>query len=407
MKKPISGNLKKRDGLQITIAAFPSQNIKLEQEFSLIKAALLYADRIKVFSPTATSIKMISNMENLPPSLQIKFFERVTPITAEKEDSEKLLSFLSAYKSLSNKKQLNKNELILRSQIEKKFKQHWGLFDEFIQKMVEESKIKELDKLSKLGILNWHVFKGTNTRDSAVDFMAECVEIAVSGHRRNIQKNNQNALVSEFIEQIVKTIQDNSTYPLFDTQVDSLVRTSIRANVIRPSEQGIERGRHVGLAKSLFDHLPLFEHATIDEILDIRNELESPLIRFRKAMIIYSENIKPASWDRDFVYDAEKVFHRDVEPALLEIEESIKSNKYLAELTRKFMDKPLTIVPGSLISIAMANFTSLPQEIALSLGIGITSLAIVYDAYEEWLRKQKITEQNLLYFYYKTHKKLE
>ncbi len=60
--------------------------------------------------------------------------------------------------------------------------------------------------------------------------------------------------------------------------------------------------------------------------LDIRQELERPLTRFRSAMIKFSSEIKSASWDLDFVSDADQVFRREVAPTILDIEEEISSS---------------------------------------------------------------------------------
>jgi hypothetical protein len=102
------------------------------------------------------------------------------------------------------------------------------------------------------------------------------------------------------------------------------------------------------LAGHLLARLPSFEQASIDEIIDIRTELDNPLTRFRGAVIKFSDQIRSASWDQDFTSDAETVFHKEVKPSVLEIEEAIKSNRYLDSLLRKFVDKPLVLPLHSL-----------------------------------------------------------
>ena len=152
--------------------------------------------------------------------------------------------------------------------------------------------------------------------------------------------------------------------------------------------------------------MPTFENATISEVLDIRKELERPLTRFRRAVINFSQGIKSAAWDSDFLLEAENTYIRDVKPALLDIEESIKSNKFLTALLRKVAEKPIVLPAGSLFSIAISQFSSLPKELAASLGVGIASASIIYEAYDEWTKKKQATEQNLLYFYYRVGKQL-
>ena len=72
------------------------------------------------------------------------------------------------------------------------------------------------------------------------------------------------------------------------------------------------RGRLLGLLR----RLPLFEDAPVDEILSIRRELDGSLIRFRDAVARFSDGMRAAGWDPEFVDDAEDVFVREVEPAV-------------------------------------------------------------------------------------------
>lgn len=124
------------------------------------------------------------------------------------------------------------------------------------------------------------------------------------------------------------------------------------------------------------------------------------------AMIRFSEQIKNAAWDHEFSYDAEQVFLRDVEPAVLEIEDAVRSNNYLATLARKFVDKPLTLVSGSALAVLMSQFSSLPHIISQTLPIGVASAAVAYDAYKDWQEHHQKAEQNCLYFYYQARDRL-
>ena len=81
--------------------------------------------------------------------------------------------------------------------------------------------------------------------------------------------------------------------------------------------------------------------ATLSEIIDIRRELENPLKRFRKTMLDYSDRISCAPWEEAFNAETDRVFMRDIEPAVLELEEAVKSKPYLQALVgRPVSQKP-------------------------------------------------------------------
>ena len=227
----------------------------------------------------------------------------------------------------------------------------------------------------------------------------------LSPHTEKMPKQDEQML-REFVESVCSTVSDGSTYPLFDHQTGLLVKEQIQEHNFEPSESAFGRGKHAGLAGHLLARLPSFDQASIDEIFDIRRELDKPLTRFRSAMIKFSEQIRSASWDDDFTSDAETMFYRDVKPAILEIEENVKSNRYLTSLLRKLVDKPLILTPGSTVAFGLSQTSSLPDEIAISIGASLSLLTVIYDTYKEWKQKKQTIERNTMYFYYQAGKKI-
>ena len=394
----------------ITIGTHPSGDLSLEQELRLVKAALLYADRTTLYSLKSSVIMMVLRAGDFSPKHQLAFLETVIPYISTKDQSRSLSSGLEKYKRIIRIKHPSRQELLFRRQLENTISEQWGNFRAIALKIAAESHIESIERAVQSGLLDLPSFEGTDTNETVVEFMADCVAKASGSPllplRSPMMDSHDNKLIGEFVENVSGAVSDGSTYPLFDAQTSELISAGIRANKISVSESGISRGKQVGLAGHLLERLPLFEQATVDEILDIRKELDKPLIRFRKAMIESSESIKSASWDEDFPPEAEMVFHRDVRPAVLDLEEQVKSNSLLTSLLRKFADKPVILPAGSIFSVVMSNLSSLPQEIAFSLGIGVASAAIVYDAYNDWKQKKQVVEQNLLYFYYQSEKRL-
>jgi hypothetical protein len=117
-------------------------------------------------------------------------------------------------------------------------------------------------------------------------------------------------------------------------------------------------------------------------------------------MIEFSSGIKSASWDSDFVSDADQVFRREVEPTILDIEEEIRSNNFIAELARKAVDVPVVLSGGSALALAVTTL-GLSGIAALAVGAVVGGGKAAYDAYTEWSEKQRETGQNQLFFYYR------
>lgn len=394
----------------ITIGTHPSKGINLEQDVRLIKAGLLYADKIKLYSLTASMIQMFLRMRDIYPNQQLMFIQKVIPYMTSRKEAKNILEFLKRYRKNLRNKHPTKNELIIRTQLKTLLEEQWCNLIKIINDKTKNAGNDSVTSALQSGLLELHIFDGTNNDEMILDFMTDCVALASQSHlisqRKSDMSKRDGNMIREFVDEVSSTVSNGFTYPLFDDPTRELIKTNIEEKKISVSESSILRGKHSGLARHLLNRLPLFEQASVDEILDIRRELDKPLIRFRSAMMRFSEEIKSAYWDDDFTSDAENVFYRDVKPAILEIEELVKTNKYITSLLRKSIDKPLILPSGSAFAMIMSQMSSLPAEYAYSLGIGSSLAAIVYDAYKEWKQKRQSIEQNQIFFYYQVQNKL-
>jgi hypothetical protein len=396
-------------GFHITIGTYPTGGLSLEQELQLVKAALVYADRVKLYSLTASLLFMMLRQREFTPDQQLKLLEIVVPYLASEQDARGVQASLAEYKHGFPDRSRHQRRA-LQKQFPRLLAQQWKTVEKTAIELAKQAKADSIERAVQAGLLELHTFEGTDRDEVVLEFIGDCIASAAKSplleSRLLEMRERDRRILTEFVEGVCGAVSDGSTYPLFDTQTSELVRASIQADRTAVSEPDVERGKHSGLAGNLLERLPLFDQAPIDEILDIRRELARPLVRFRAAIVQFSESIKSASWDEDFPKEAEKVFHRDVGPAVLDIEEEVKSNKLLASVLRKFVDKPIVLPAGSIFTLAISKLSSLPNEIALSLGIGISSAAIVYDAYREWRQKERVIERNHLFFYYKARKRL-
>jgi hypothetical protein len=366
----------------ITIGSHPVDELSLENDMRLVKASLLYADKAKLCNFTSSMLLTILSYGLLNTKQRTDFVESLLPIVVQsQENSSQILFALEVLKSLKRKKNLNKQELLLKMQYTSQMRKTTKSIEENFSGMLENAGIQSLLTAIESGLLEIHPLNIANDEDKEKP-------------------------IKEFVEVLSQAVSDENTYPLFDDQIGDLMRLAVKEGEIQVSQSGIARGKHSALAANLIERLPLFDEAEINEVLDIRQELSRPLKRFRSAMIKFSEGIKNASWDEEFSYDVEVVFIREIEPAILDIEDAIKSNNYLANLTRKIISNPLTLPAGSALGVLMSPLSELPMLITTSLGVGTSASIVAYDAYKEWKQNNLKTEQNNLFFYYKAKENL-
>jgi len=393
--------------LQITIGSYPTNSLSLDQELKLLKAAILYGDQVELYSLKASMFGMILKLRDIPAPLQIRLLEDISPYLKTDVDSAAFLKNLQAYKEAITRRPIPRPVLIMQQQ----FAHEWLQVRNVAVEMVRASGFQDLERAIEAGVVKLHTFKNANSQQQAVDFIADCVALAshspLLAERHPKMEVRDDLILQEFVQGMISTVSDGASLPLFDEQTSSLVDAGVREGIIVPSGSATTRAKHSALAADLLERIPRFEDAAVDQVLAIRRELDRPLVRFRSALIKFSETIKSAAWDKDFPAEAEIVFRRDVAPAILDIEDATKSNKLVVAIIRGLIERPLTITSGSLIGLAISTFSGLPEALTLSIGASAAASTVIFDAYKAWNEKNLHVQQNAMYFYYRVAKKLE
>jgi hypothetical protein len=372
--------------LTITIGVVPltSSPTMLQNDVRLLKAAILYADRVRLYSLGASALWQMAVMANASPHERIQIMEVLTPIIeTDPAEAEKALTGLRYHRDLGEKRNKSPRELIAFQQQRANFDRRWKALRESVDRLTEQVGAVGIAEALNSGMVELHSFKGRSTDE----------------------------LVHEYFEVVAGTLGISSSLPLFDEQTGHLIRSGIDAGAVTIRDSGAQRSREAGIAAYLLERLPLFEQATIDETLDIRTELSRPLIRFRQALVKYSEDIQDLPWGDDFQYEMELTRRKEIEPALLEIEEAIAMNRFLADLIRKEIEvltKP-TSASGPALAVVAGATGFIPQVAANAIAgvsIGLASAGAAYDAYREWEQQKQRAEGNQLFFYYRARERL-
>ncbi|HEY0069484.1 MAG TPA: hypothetical protein VGE04_05895 [Chloroflexia bacterium] len=221
------------------------------------------------------------------------------------------------------------------------------------------------------------------------------------------------AATDVFIDLIFNSLVDGTSYPLLDETFGGLVSNTLtevksqRRNYARPlvlSDEAVKSARETRLAVDLFSRLPTFETASLDEILDIRKELNRPLASFRSEIIKLAEQMHSAPWDKDFPFEAERLVRRDIEPAILHLEEDVRSNSYLAKLAYKSLKDPLEVGGATGLGFLVGSLGGAATSmLGAMVGVGLAAL----DVYREWQEKKRELERNQVYFFYEAEQGLK
>ena len=377
-----------KNELHITIGSFSTPDTGASEiesgllhDSQLIKSALLFADKVELCSPFSSILNRFESFSNVmnsaPFTKKIRSMIEMVQIFGQDQQYIDRMEFLL---ELASKKHPRPKEIVMIKKMEREFEEDWRKFELVNYNMPGGMHISALLKISKSGCLDFHRFPS------------------------GLIKADNGEAFAEFTQLIQKTLSSPSTYPLFDDQTGKFVTSEILKGTYPVSSIAASRSKQSGLASKLFENLPQFELASVDEILDIRKDLQVYLDRFRSAILKYSEGIVSAQWDAGFSFEAEQVFLKDVAPIIKDIEEQTASNKYLKMLTRRYADKPLNFAYPAL-SVALTRLSNFPDILTALSGLAPIG-ANILDVFNEWRKNALSISQNQLFFYYALNKKI-
>ncbi|MBI5928751.1 MAG: hypothetical protein HY862_05545 [Chloroflexi bacterium] len=359
----------------MTVCTSPSGKIDLHDEVKLLKSALLYADRVRLCSITSSMLVLFQQIGNYKPIELVRIF-------AQGLNNPELLQFIALHDQINSKKHRSRDEIIKFRKIELEIEKFREQALMYFEAMAEKAGMKNLKNAQDAGLLEMEIFDG----------------------------DDSDALAAKFLSSVISSITTGNTYPIFDNRTSKLIKSLVDEKILTTTPVQSNRSKQVSLPSDLLRRLPFFDEASIDEIIDIRRELDKPLIRFRSAMIAFSQIIETASWDEEFPFEAERIFHQYVAPAVLEIEEDCRANSFLRgflpNLIGNIVEKPALPATGSAIYLVLGPAAGLPDIVAAGLSFSLGSSVLLSKTLSDWREKTQEIERNQMYFYYQSRQKL-
>ncbi len=371
---------------KITIGSSPLKpdgtNISdyLDHDLHLIKAALLYADKADVCSPMGNLIGSMNYFRKLAMSKnyddKIKFLEE---IDKQLHSTAEIPQFIYALKALKQKKHLSRDEILFKNKISKQIEKIW--YEQYHNDFNKQGgdRLNVIMNLIENNLVNYYYFN--------VD-----------------EEKIKEELLQQFTSYISSSISDPYSYPLLDDLSGLLIQEQMQNGEIIINNSDLSRSKQVSLATKLFERLPNFDLASMDEIIDIRKELQLHLVQFRSSMIKFSETIETSQLNLDFEKDVENLFRKEIDPSIKTIEDEVKSKSYLKMLVSRFSEKP-QLFPIPIFGIALAG-QFFNYEMASLIFDGVTLSLNLLDIYNKWKEEKSFVEKNQLFFYYRAKKLL-
>jgi len=344
---------------------------------ALVKPALLYADRVTVFSPAASMVKSAQDLASLTDAREqaavaLQLIEGVPEFLSQLDVDPDTLSQLRTMLTLDPQLVRGIARIVGGArEVDELYKQLGEVsqvwqdqMPEAIERITESTGAGELLVAVEAGAVE--VADLTSTPSSAV--VARAVRSAVG----QSTDTNLDDMVSGFTTRLVEMLVDPGSFPLLDGSSASLIRALEREAMVLPSDLSVRRGSEVTAATAFMGFLPCFPEMPMDEVLDLRKRLQNPLVRFRAVIGEMSREFQSRPFDLDFAREIEDAWRLRVEPALRDIREALAEHGLLREVASVAMGDPRRILAeaGAVLIAANSPIVSLSHFLGLMAAIG-------------------------------------
>lgn len=370
-----------KKNLDILIGLSPDSSISINEELEFIKIGLLYGDNITLVSPKSLLFLGVASVLGMNENQTFRYFiDLIKEIEKDEYKKNEYETFYYQYINIKKKKYKSTQEILLmkRSEVE-------------LNSIIEEYKNKIIEMFGEDEILQFEA--AINSNRLTIDTL-------------DVEKNGDfisDRLIEEFFNKVSECVVNGDKYPIYNKSTIDLLKYAINEGKITISKYSNSNIKNACFASDIITRLPVFEGASVDEIIDIRKELDKHVNSFRGAVVDYSEKIKSEPWTKEFENDAYNLFLKEVNPKAIEIEEEVRANKLLYKMLEKNIKNPISVgtpMLGAIIS-PISNFVNLSTT-AMITGASIAGTSLL--AYKEWKDKLSQIEQNQLFFYYKSGK---
>jgi len=355
--------------LGIVIAVNPSGTLDVLKEIAVVKAALLYADRVAICSPVMEMLACATAVAQAGADEQLDLLAELIPAI-----EPALLGPLQILKQVQKLKRKEARKLL--SQLSAQLQPIWDEVNGVVDNLLEQAGAEELEKPLHEGLLT-------------LDFL-------------ELRDTTTDAVVEGFTSRIQEYLSNARAYPLFDDDMGGFVEAGIREGRFTASSQAIAGATTARLGTGLIAKLPAFPGARMDDILETRQEVEQYVGKFRRAVSRMRQDLESTALDQEFPEELDAIFVSEVRAAMEEIQEALGASS----LIRRLSGIAAASVGSAALGLALVAGLHLPGLVAAGVA-GLAETAAIADSLGATAAGRRTASGHELFFLYRTQLRLE
>lgn len=217
-------------------------------------------------------------------------------------------------------------------------------------------------------------------------------------------------LLDQFLDELTKTLNDKYKLILLDPTASPLVTAMQNEGLITPSTRVLSNAKEAALGTGFISCLPAFTTAPMDEIMNLRSDLDEPLSQYRADVAALRGEMTVGPFDADVQADILVAWRTRVEPEIQEIRSAMADHGLVREIVQAVDGDIRGLANGTwapvMIGMLIADKTDMSGAIATGIGALATAGIMARTVTRERARARKDLASHDFYYLYRADEAL-
>ncbi|QDP95298.1 hypothetical protein FOE78_04675 [Microlunatus elymi] len=218
-------------------------------------------------------------------------------------------------------------------------------------------------------------------------------------------------MLDQFASELKKYLMDPTRFLLLDATVASLIQSMISEGLVTPPQRTIGNAGEAVIGTGFIARLPAFPTAHVDEVVDLRSDLQDPLTRYRSKVAKLRGELQTGPFDEHIQAEIDALWRPDVDPALADLRQAMADHGLVRDMVRAAGGDLGSFALGRWAPAAVSVIAANTFDLGTAVAAGITGAAAMAPSVARGLishgSSQRAAKTGDLYYLYALDRALD
>jgi len=357
----------------------------LAHDLELVRASLLYAESVELLSPAALMVGGVAAVRHAGPEALLEVLGGLDDEALARfsnGDPQELRETVTVYQALASlpRAELRKRLGPRRSaELQRLFADFHSTMDapggprEMMGEVLEQAQVPELDAALEAGVLTL-----------STDFMTFDADTDTQ--------------IKEYTARLKSLLALPGTHLLLDERMSGIAQSLIDDGQVTPSAATMTRVVRSRVGTGLVAQLPAFPGASIEAILETREELSDPLARYRGGVKRLSNSVESEPFSAELGAEVEDMWRDEVVPAVNDLRADLSATRLAHDAAVNLGRDSKSLLAGGAFIFGVESFTDRSPLLAAGLSAASLTSKAVLDAYQGLAGQRRQAKRHDLFY---------